>query len=398
MATIIGLLVLLVIASIVLGVIYFFTKGEDNTHLTLKEFALEIGILITLVPSVFSFVYVLFMAIDKKWADALTAVNYYNPNEDDLAFPVSVLAVTYPLYLVFAWMKYKHLQNNPERQQVKAFDYGVYLTLFITGIFLIGSLIAIIYSFLLGELTTAFLLKVLVVVIISALLFGYSYFSIKRRNGTLKFWSTTLPYIATWGSLALVVLAIGYSISVIGSPTEMRKRRFDNLRLDNISQIQNQVLNYWQQENKLPESIAAMRDGMGYTTLTTTDPETKVPYTYTVAEQSTMQKKSGEDCRKFYPNRYAAISETATINCEIPTNATFKLCANFNTIRNVDENGLDQPVSPVVQSSGIDPFYGKGGMEFSYFSEYDRNPAWNHPAGEYCFTRTIDSSKYTSMR
>lgn len=397
MATIIGLLVLLVIASIVLGVIYFFTKGEESTHLTLKEFALEIGVLMTLVPSVFSFVYVLFMAIDKKWADALTAANYYNPNED-LAFLVSVLAVTYPLYLVFAWMKYKHLQNNPERQQIKAFDYGIYLTLFVTGIFLIGSLIAIIYSFLLGELTTAFLLKVLVVLVISALLFGYSYFSLKRRAGSLKNWSIALPHLATWGSLALVVLAIGYSISVIGSPMEMRKRRFDNLRLDNISQIQNQVLNYWQQENKLPESIATMRDGMGYTTLTTTDPETKVPYTYTVTEQSTMQKKTGEDCRKFYPSRYAAISETTTINCEIPTDATFEICANFGSIRNIDENGLDQTSSPIVQPSSIDPLYTKGGMEFSYFSEYDRNPAWNHPAGEYCFTRTIDSNKYTSMR
>lgn len=397
MATIMGLLILLVIASIVLGVIYFFTKGEDGAHLTLKEFALEIGVLITLVPSVFSFVYVLFMAIDKKWADALTVNTYSNPN-DNLAFLVSVLAVTYPLYLVFAWMKYKHLQKNPERQKIKAFDYGIYLTLFVTGIFLIGSLIAVIYSFLLGELTTAFLLKVLVVVAISAMLFGYSYFSLKRREGGFGNWTHTIPQLATWGSLALVVLAIGYSISVIGSPMEMRKRRFDNLRLQHISQIQNQILNYWQQENKLPESIATMRDGMGYTSLSTTDPETKVPYTYTVVEQSAMQKKSGEDCRKFYPSRYAAISETGAINCEIPTNATFKICATFSTIRNVDENGLDQPTSPVAYPSSVDPFYGKGGMEFSYFNEYDKNPAWNHPAGEHCFTRTIDSSRYTSIR
>jgi hypothetical protein len=38
-------------------------------------------------------------------------------------------------------------------------------------------------------------------------------------------------------------------------------------------------------------------------------------------------------------------------------------------------------------------------MSYGYYGGgYDRNPNWNHPSGEYCFERTIETNKYTSFR
>jgi hypothetical protein len=253
-----------------------------------------------------------------------------------------------------------------------------------------------------GELTVAFALKILVVAVVSTLLFGYSYFSLKRNEKDFGNLGKRLPYIATWGSVILVLFSIIYSISIIGSPMEMRKRKFDNLRLQNISEIQNNILNFWQREYKLPENLENIKDDFQYNYLSLKDPKTKVSYVYKVIEQSVMQKKIGEECRKFYPNRYVNISEN-NINCEIPTDAKFQICANFETVRNFDENGVEQNnfdgnIGLAKDIALAYPDSVGGRLDIGYYNEYDKNPKWNHPAGEYCFERKIEVAKYNSVR
>jgi uncharacterized membrane protein len=63
----------------------------------------------------------------------------------------------------------------------------------------------------------AVVVVVVVVVIVSALLFAYSYFSLKRNEKDFGGFGKNLPHIATWGSIALVLISIIYSISIIGS-------------------------------------------------------------------------------------------------------------------------------------------------------------------------------------
>ncbi len=382
----------------ILAFIYFFTKGDEKNSLTLKEFAIEVGIFLTLIPSVFSFVYILFMAIDKSFPDALNVNNYYNPNSDLASF-VSVLLVTFPLYLSLAWVKFKNFQKLQIVK--KAFEYGIYLTIFFTGLFIVGSLIAVIYNFLLGDLTVAFLLKILVVAITSVLLFLYSYFSLKRYSQDFGNFGKALPKIATIGSIFLVLLAIVYSIYVIGSPMMMRKRKFDNLRLQNVSEIQNQILNFWQRENKLPDTLENIKDDMQYNFTALKDPKTKVAYKYEIIEQSKFEKKIGEECRKFYPNRYVNISDV-NVKCEIPTDAKFKICGNFESVRNFDENGIesnDYNNTTIAKEPSILMDAGIGGrLDIGYFNEYDKNPKWNHPATDFCFDRKIEVNKYSNFK
>jgi hypothetical protein len=426
MTIIILLISLLIPLSLVVGIVYVITTNKEisTNKLTLKELFLELGIFLTLIPSIFSFVYILFMAIDKRFPDVLN-LNSFNNINSDLASYVSFLVVTFPLYLVLAWMKNKNLNTIEEnRKNIGAFQYGIYLTIFSTSLFIVGSLIAIIYNFLMGELNTAFLLKILIIVFVSISLFLYSYFSLKRfKDENLK--NSKIPMIGTVASIAVVALGIIYAIYTIGSPSEMRKRKFDDLRMTNISEIQNQVLNFWQRENKLPESLENIKgDGMSYFNLNLKDPKTKEKYNYKITENSTMTKTFGEDCRKFYPNRYAAIPNVTSISCEIPSKASFELCANFETVRVYDELGMDQSgfgfdktkqygltnssqnsaygsgvKGPAAMAVPSPEFFGKGGYEMSYYGGgYDRNPSWNHDKGEFCFKRTIDPIKYTSFR
>lgn len=405
MSIILGLLIgLLLPVVFVVSLIYFIKGGHnDSKSLTTKEFFLEIAIFSSLVSSIVSFVYILFLAIDKRFEDVLNVNNYgYNDNSD-LASMASVLLVVFPLYLIFAWTKANNFKKSPSRKDVKAFEYGIYLTMFSTILFFVGSLIAVIYNFLMGELSVVFGLKLCVVLLVSLSLFGYSYFSL-RRDFTKK---TILPKVFTLSSVLVVIAGLAYAISVLGSPMEMRKRKFDDLRLSNLSEIQNQVLNFWQKEYKLPENLSSIKtDGMGNFNLSIKDPKSKVEYGYAVIENSTSTKATAEACRNFFPSRFTNVTDTATIKCEIPSKATFKVCANFETVRVYDENGLDQSKNGF---NGINEYGFITSPNFvsarpslndmSYYSGGDnKNISWNHTKGEHCFTRVIDPSKYTSYK
>jgi hypothetical protein len=266
---------------------------------------------------------------------------------------------------------------------------------------MIGSLIAIIYNFLMGELTAVFGYKILIVALVSAALFVYSYFSLGRDYTRATVW----PKLATVGALLVVLAGVVYSVIVLGSPMEMRKKKFDDLRLSNLNEIQNQVLNYWQNNYKLPASLTDIKgDGMNYSVLNVRDPKTKAEYTYKVSEDSVLQKAAGEECRNFYPSRFSTTPDVSKVVCEVPSKAVFEICANFESVRVYDEYGLDQSgvgfnraneygLMKVAAPSSI------GGYDMGYYGgSYDTNPNWNHDKGEYCFKRTIDPKKFTSSK
>ncbi len=64
--------------------------------------------------------------------------------------------------------------------------------------------------------------------------------------------------------IALIVLVIaGFAVvafTVIGSPAQQRLRRIDNHRVEDLSQLQNQIVNYWQKEGALPEQLASLEE------------------------------------------------------------------------------------------------------------------------------------------
>jgi hypothetical protein len=113
-----------------------------------------------------------------------------------------------------------------------------------------------------------------------------------------------------------------------------------------------------------------------------------------------MVRTVGKDCATFYPSKYQinptnAIYETSKLVCEIPSKAVFEICANFETKRVYDENGMDQSANGAFDTAS--PVMSKYGSDIAYYNgSYDKTPNWNHDIGNTCFTRTIDPLKYPS--
>ena len=112
--------------------------------------------------------------------------SYYGDPSWQVAFCLSRLIVAYPVYLVLMRQLNKELVRYREKQYSGVRKWLTYFTLWIVALILIGTLIAFLFSFLRGELTLRFVLKVLVILLIDGGVLWYYSTWIRRRPRTLR--------------------------------------------------------------------------------------------------------------------------------------------------------------------------------------------------------------------
>lgn len=113
-----------------------------------------------------------FIWINRVVPDA-TQNGYYGDNSYQLAFSLARLIVAYPLYLWIMRGLNRELARHREKHFSGVRKWLTYLTLLIVSLIAIGTLIAFLTSFLRGELTTRFMLKAIVVLIINGGILRY---------------------------------------------------------------------------------------------------------------------------------------------------------------------------------------------------------------------------------
>lgn len=390
---------IIILVAIVYGVMKIVKNKDESNFLTLKEATVDLSIFVSLVTSIVALLSILFAAIDKKFVDILKSNRYYSDTllNDDIRIAVSVILVAFPIYLALAYYRAKMLRANPSRQNLPATKFVHYAILTVSSLFIVGSIITVIYQYLGGDLGVAFFWKVASVLIISIVLGLYSYYTINRNYKE----KTNLPNIFAIISLIAVVLSVVYSINILGSPAKIRKIKIDNKRLEDLSNIQNRVMDYWRTNKALPTSIVDIKsDGINGGYVVTTDPVTGDNYDYKIIKDSKLINVNGQQCLTFYPNKWRDLNlnNINSVACQIPGEAVFEICANFDTVRAYDENGIDQSGSgwDARNELGVSSISTATSMKYqyvSYFNPTDTNPNWNHNVGKHCFKRTIDPLK-----
>lgn len=291
--------------------------------------------------SVISLMNLLFVYIDLSFFDPLKYPDYWNiqNNYSTIRWTSSVLIVCGPAYLWLNKYIYKELAAEPELQHLRIRRWLLSLTLFVAAITMIVSLITILFNFYGGELTAPFGLKVLTVILISAAIFRYYQWDLKRDVAQ----KTRVTRVTGWAVLVTILVTIVAGFFIAGSPMHQRDVRFDETRLSDLQNIQSQVLQYWSQKKALPTNLVAMESNLyGFTV--PLDPETNTEYEYTIKDS-----------------------------------LTFELCATFSTDGSYGTSllnlGSDNRAIPI------------NGMSYGYKSYSDK---WQHTVGHACFSRTID--------
>ena len=298
-----------------------------------KDFFLNLGAIVSLYTLLYSLINLLFTIINTAYPKVVSGYNYFGSTS--ISWPVATLVIFFPIFILLMWLMEKHYANDADRQNSGIHKWLTYITLFIAGGVIAGDLITVLYYFIDGqELTTSFLLKILVLLVIALGVFMY-YISDIRSKLTTK--SRMIWRIV---SAVVVVGSIIWGFSVLGSPRTQRLYKYDTQRVTDLQNINQNVISYFQRKGSLPSTILDL-SGDNYYVLPT-DPQLNQSYEYKLIGQSAK---------------------------------AYELCAEFNKASDDKTN------------SGSAPYY------YPY-----QGISWEHPAGYYCFSLTIPLDMYPTMK
>lgn len=309
---------------------------------TPKDFFLWLTAIGALYGSVTAFFTLMFTYINIAFPDPLAYSG--DPFGSSARVAMATLIVLIPVMLAALLTIRRDIVRTPGKADIWVRRWALVLTIFIASATAAVDLITIINSFLGGEITMRFALKALIVLLIATLV-------------ALHFWADLWGYWTTHrrkvnmvgagvGALAVMTIIAGFLI--IGSPSQIRALRLDQQRVDDLTNLQYSITNYWQQKRALPSSLEALRDPLMGSTVPV-DPQTQQPYEYQVVGP-----------------------------------LQFSICANFSA------NSRDTRGQGEYRGDYAVSYPNAGYMEPSFAGQ----DSFAHGVGRTCFTRTIDPDKY----
>ena len=166
--------------------------------------------------SVIAVVLLLFRYINRFFPDPAMLEHSGNWELSAIRWSLAFVIVSFPVFLWLSRVLLREMRMHPERSWSGTRRWLTYLTLFLASIALGGDVITLVFRLLEGELTTRFVLKVLVVLVIAGLAFVYYFFSLRMpvdRRGT-----TRMHRAFAGAASAVVLFTVVWGFAVTGSP------------------------------------------------------------------------------------------------------------------------------------------------------------------------------------
>lgn len=304
---------------------------ENNTA---KHFVLQLGSLASLYLSVSFLLVLLFGIINLLYPDATDTIWQVESASSSVRLGIAFTLVFFPAYLILTRIVNRNRRSSRDPSYLGLTKWLIYLSLLIGGGIILGDLVITITTFLEGEITQRFILKVSAVLFIIGAAFHY--YILDAKQYWVKNEQQSIMYAI--GASLVVFTAIGFGFANVDSPAAVREQKLDLTQIQDLQNIQWQIQEYLVLNEVLPESLKALYKENGLTLPTA--PEVRPAYSYEVTERG------------------------------------FTLCATFSSTSRQDEYSIARPLMPTEKTATI------------------INPdSWKHGSGEVCFERIVQTSE-----
>jgi len=228
---------------------------------------------------------IIFQIINKNIPDIL---NIYQGvfSSDQLKFAISALIISAPIFYVCMRQIFVNLKSGDLEKDSGIRKWLTYFILFVSSVVMIGWLIGTINTFLNGDLTVKFILKALTAILISAAVFSFYFYDIKRAEVQGK---NKIIQIYFYSSLIIILAAFVGSLFVVESPTQTRDRKYDYIILDNFNNIDSAIASYYQEYKKMPEGLNELKTQYSYLGDNSTKDPNKIDFEYKLVDKSTYE-------------------------------------------------------------------------------------------------------------
>lgn len=245
-----------------------------------------LGIVATALGTLF------FGIVEEVFPDPLSGTGYYGESAamSSIHYSIAALLIGFPLYYAAMRIWFRKFREDEGRTESKLSKWLTYLVLLAASVTIVGDLIAVVFTFLQGEITARFFLKALTILVIAGIIFGF-YFLERRKIQYRK----DIPRVVfrNLGSAVAVVVVVGIVLGFFagGSPEMARKRSFDTKRASDLSTLSGCVESYATDLGALPTSLQDLRKSSMYSYCAGSmrDPETNAEYGYRIVTPSRMQ-------------------------------------------------------------------------------------------------------------
>ena len=330
---------------------------------------LSLGVLISLIVSVTAFLNLAFEILNKKFPDALNAVYQYGYASSQFEAArtfLSMLIIMFPAFLILAYFWKKKEKRGLGQYDEVIRKWLAYIVIFLSILIVVIDLIILVRYFVSGEITLRFILKVLIALAGAKMVLLYFVPEVWEVKFWKISWNKFFKICAKYFSMAVVLALIVWSFCVIGSPFKQRQLQLDEKRVGDLQNIQSQIINYWQQKEKLPAFLKDTANPISGYSLPV-DPE---------FEKGKVYEYNLKDAKKL----------------------TFELCADFS---------LPMPkgwqeyqgyrgggIMPMTTKTDPDMPVSDTATNIAYPYPSGTNDSWDHQIGRTCFERTIDKDLY----
>ncbi len=338
----------------------------NKSKLNVGFFFLSLGVLITLITTVVSFLNLVFSTLDKQFPDVLNSSYQYGYSTYDfesIRTSLATLIIFFPIFILvsFFWKKFIDGEMSHIDEIIK--KWVISIVLFLSALVVAIDLVTLVRYFVSGEITNRFVYKVLSTLIVLVLV-GFYYILLLKIKKESK-----LRIGLIFGSIGIIVMVISifYSFSIMGSPAKQRLLRLDDKRLTDLQGLQYQIINYWQQKEKLPTELSVLSNSMtGFSLPVPPEFAKGEKYEYRIVDSS---KLSFELCADF----------------ALPIPKGWREGQNYNNITGPSTYNGASIVDKGMNTSIAVP---TGGI----------NEIWDHQSGRTCFVRVIDKDIYPPIK
>ena len=153
---------------------------RPRQYLSARDAFLYLVLFTALYISAFNLGALFFQFIERALPDPAQRYPDASALRNAIRWSIANLIVAFPLFLALSVSMQRAIDRDPTRRGSRIRKWLTYLTLFIGAGVLIGDVIALVNGVLSGDLTTRFVLKVIVVAAIAGTAFGYSLWDLRQ--------------------------------------------------------------------------------------------------------------------------------------------------------------------------------------------------------------------------
>jgi hypothetical protein len=225
---------------------------------TARDAFLYLLTFVALYITVWSVIVLFYTYLDYLYPDPAWGEASVEAALDAVRYAIAAAIIAFPLFVLLSVILERAVLKDADSQVNPIRKLLTYLTLFLAAAITLGDVITLLFFFLDGALTTRFVLKAVVLLVIAEVVL--SYYALAPRPAASRPGAFRLRPLVAGLAVLLVGGAVSLGFAQAGSPMTARLRRLDEKRVENLRTVHQALQRMVTQRDNNTDTVTLIRE------------------------------------------------------------------------------------------------------------------------------------------